>query len=84
MSPLSSSSSRLDSALLDAPLPTDAPAAALKELRLLLGEIERTRLELHRSNKRLAREVSAWVGEAMQAGQKSVAAEALHQADDLE
>jgi hypothetical protein len=70
------------SALLDAP--TAGAADVRREVRGLVTEIERKRVALARSNKRLAREVSAWVEEAMQAGEVSGAARGLHTAADEE
>lgn len=74
------------SALLDAPCPHGETGAAdaRREVRGLVTEIERKRAALVRSNKRLARDVSAWVEEAMHAGEASGAARGLHTTADDE
>jgi hypothetical protein len=74
------------SALLDAPCPPGKAAAAeaRREVRGLVADIERKRAALARSNRRLAREVSAWVEEAMHAGQASGAARGLQTAAEEE
>ena len=62
--------------LLGAPVPADAAAeaAAAKEVRGLLRDVQRRVAEVKRSNKRLAKELSAWVQCAMAAsGQDPVA-----------
>ncbi len=65
------------SRLLAAPLPgcgADAAAAASKEARALLRDIQRRAAEVKRSNKRLAKELSAWVQAAMEASGEAGAA----------
>ena len=49
-----------------------AAAAALKEGRLLVADIQRRVAEVKRSNKRLAKELSAWVNAAMSASEHSI------------
>jgi hypothetical protein len=49
------------------PADTDAAAAASKEARQLVVDIQRRVTEVRRSNKRLAKELSAWVSAAMDA-----------------
>ncbi|KOO27080.1 hypothetical protein Ctob_008149 [Chrysochromulina tobinii] len=55
--------------LLAAPVPDEATAAAsaVKEAKGLLRDIQRRVVEVRRSNKRLAKELSEWVESAMQA-----------------
>lgn len=55
--------------LLAAPVPDEATAAAsaVKEAKGLLRDIQRRVVEVCRSNKRLAKELSEWVESAMQA-----------------
>ena len=61
------------SRLLALPPPPDAAAAtaAAKEARGLVGDIQRRGAEVKRSNKRLAKELSAWVSVAMHASNQS-------------
>ena len=57
--------------LLVVPTPEDAAAAAAatKEVKGLLRDIQRRVVEVRRSNKRLAKELSEWVQSAMQASE---------------
>ena len=54
--------------LLAAEMPEDAKdaAAAAKEVRLLLKDIQRRAAEVKRSNQRLAKSISTWVAAAME------------------
>ncbi|KAL1504965.1 hypothetical protein AB1Y20_008732 [Prymnesium parvum] len=62
------------SRLLALPPPSDPEeaASAVKEARALVGEIHRRVGEVQRSNKRLAKELSAWVSAAMSASEEHV------------